>query len=269
MEGLSKLLEALDPWLSQIVIIGGWAHRLFRYHPQAQAVDYEPLLTLDTDIALPAKLEAREPDLRDRLAQAGFKEKFLGEHQPPATHYQLGDEEGSFYVEFLTPLIGGEYDREGNRRATTQVAGITSQNLRYVDLLLASPWKVELSPADGFLFEELKEVRVPSPTRFIAQKLLIYERRDRRARVKDILYLHDTIELFGASLDVLQEEWKGNTRQELSKNAIRTVEGAPGALFSKMSDEIRGAGQAAAGRALTPERVRELCYAGLKVIFNE
>jgi hypothetical protein len=112
-------------------------------------------------------------------------------------------------------------------------------------------------------------VRVPSPTRFIAQKLLIYERRDRRARAKEILYLHDTIELFGASLNVLQEEWKGSARQELSKNAILTIEEAALVLFSKVSDEIRGASQAAAGRALTPERIRELCYAGLRVIFIE
>jgi hypothetical protein len=197
--------------------------------------------------------------LRDRLAHAGFKEKFLGEHQPPATHYQLGDEEGSFYVEFLTPLIGGEYDREGNRRATTQVAGITSQNLRYVDLLLASPWKVDLSPADGFFFDKVKEVRVPSPTRFIAQKLLIYERRDRRARAKEILYLHDTIELFGASLDVLQEEWKGSARQELSKNAILTIEEAALVLFSKMSDEIRGGAVCSfhrRGEVVEPRRTR-------------
>jgi hypothetical protein len=206
-------------------------HRLFRYHPQAQSVEYEPLLTLDTDIALPDNLEAREEDLRDRLTHAGFKEKFLGEHQPPATHYQLGDDEGPFYVEFLTPLIGGEYDREGNRRATTQVAGITSQNLRYVDLLLASPWKVDLFPANGFLFEKVKEVRVPSPTRFIAQKLLIYERRDRRARAKEILYLHDTIELFGASLDVLQEEWKESARQELSKKCDSHNRGGSSCAF--------------------------------------
>src|ERR1700675_615476 len=129
IDGLSKLLEALDPWLPQIVVVGGWAHRLFRYHPLAQTVQYEPLLTLDTDVALPVRLEVREQDLRDRLASAGFKERFLGEHQPPATHYQLGDEEGSFYVEFLTPLIGSEHDREGNLRATTRVAGVTSQNL--------------------------------------------------------------------------------------------------------------------------------------------
>lgn len=62
----------------------------------AQTVQYEPLLTLDTDVALTVRLEGREQDLRDRLASAGFKERFLGEHQPPATHYRLGDEEGSF-----------------------------------------------------------------------------------------------------------------------------------------------------------------------------
>ena len=95
------------------------------------------MLTLDTDVALPVRLEVREQDLRDRLASAGFKERFLGEHQPPATRYRLGEEEGSFYVEFLTPFIGSEHDRDGNLRATTRVAGVTSQNLRYVDLLRA------------------------------------------------------------------------------------------------------------------------------------
>jgi hypothetical protein len=124
-------------------------------------------------------------------------------------------------------------------------------------------------PSRRIFFEKVKEVRVANPTRFIAQKLLIHERRDRRARAKDILYLHDTIELFGASLDALQEEWKGSARQELSENALRTVEEAAVVLFSKTSDDIRGAAQAAAGRALTPERIRELCYAGLKFIFNE
>src|ERR1700675_4081035 len=76
IDGLSKLLEALDPWLPQIVVVGGWAHRLFRYHPLAQTVQYEPLLTLDTDVALPVRLEGREQDLRDCLASAGFKERF-------------------------------------------------------------------------------------------------------------------------------------------------------------------------------------------------
>lgn len=127
---LSKLIDALDPWLSQVVIVGGWAHRLLRYHPLAQAVPHEPLVTLDTDVATPAALEVREENLRDRLIKADFKERFLGDDQPPATHYELREEGSAFYVEFLTPLIGSQYDRDGKRRATTLVSGVTSQNLR-------------------------------------------------------------------------------------------------------------------------------------------
>lgn len=226
------------------------------------------MLTLDTDVAIPVRLEVREQDLRDRLTSAGFKEQFLGEHQPPATHYRLGDEEGSFYVEFLSPLIGSGHDRRGNRRATTRVAGVTSQNLRYVDLLLGSPWKVELSKANGFPFENPKQIQIAHPTRFMAQKLVIHDRRERRFRAKDILYLHDSIELFGASLDVLGEEWNLAVRPALSNSAVRTIESAADVLFSKVTDDIRSAVQAAAGRALTPEGVQELCRAGLKIVFG-
>jgi hypothetical protein len=31
----ARLIEALHPWLNQIVVIGGWAHRLYRLHPLA------------------------------------------------------------------------------------------------------------------------------------------------------------------------------------------------------------------------------------------
>jgi hypothetical protein len=250
-----------------VVIVGGWAHRLLRYHPLAQAVSHEPLLTNDTDVAVPATLEVREQELRDRLIRADFKECFLGDDQPPATHYELGEEGGgAFYAEFLTPLIGSEYDRKGNRQATAQVGGITSQKLRYVELLLDSPWMVELSRENGFSFETPKQVLIAHPSRFMAQKLLIHEKRDRHSRAKDILYLHDTIELLGGSLDVIREEWN-RLRQALSEGAIRTVERAADTMFSTITDDIRGAAQAAAGRALTPQAVQELCRAGLKIVF--
>ena len=264
---MSKLLEALDPWLSQVVIVGGWAHRLFRYHPLAQPVQHEPLLTLDADVAIPTELEVREQDLRERLLGADFKEQFLGEDQPPATHYELGIEGGGFYAEFLTPLVGSEYGRDGKRRATTRVAGVTSQNLRYLDLLLDSPWTIQLSREIDLPFEAPKQIRIAHPGRFMAQKLLIHEKRERRSRVKDILYLHDTIELLGASLDVLGEEWRV-AKQGLTESLVRTVEAAVDTIFSKVTDDIRSAAQAAAGRALTPEAVQELCRAGLKIVFR-
>lgn len=40
----SRLVRALDPWLDRIVFIGGWAQRLYRLHPHAQALDYAPLV---------------------------------------------------------------------------------------------------------------------------------------------------------------------------------------------------------------------------------
>jgi hypothetical protein len=51
VEYFARLVDALEPWLDQVVIIGGWAHRLYRQHPLAQPLDYEPLGTFDTDIA--------------------------------------------------------------------------------------------------------------------------------------------------------------------------------------------------------------------------
>jgi hypothetical protein len=266
LDGLSKLIEALDPWLSQVVMVGGWAHRLLRYHPLAQPVPHEPLLTNDADVAVPAALEVREQVLRDRLMAADFKERFMGDDQPPATHYELGEQGAAFYAEFLTPLIGSEYDRKGKRKTTAKVGGITSQNLRYVELLLDSPWRVELSQGNGFPFETAKRVQIAHPTRFMAQKLLIHEKRDRHSRAKDILYLHDTIELLGGSLEALTAEWE-RLREAHSPGAIRTVQGAADTLFSNITDDIRGAVQAAAGRALTPHAVQELVRAGLKIVF--
>src|SRR6266567_6055865 len=39
----ARLVESLRPWLDQVVVVGGWAHRLYRLHPLAQQPRYEPL----------------------------------------------------------------------------------------------------------------------------------------------------------------------------------------------------------------------------------
>lgn len=124
LKPFALLIAALDPWLGQIVIVGGWAHQLYRLHPHARGLDYRPLTTLDTDVAIPAKMAVGEQDIRQRLLAHGFVEEFVGDHQPPAIHYHLGGEKTGFYAEFLTPLTGGEHDRKHNRKATMEIAGI-------------------------------------------------------------------------------------------------------------------------------------------------
>jgi hypothetical protein len=128
-----QLIEALEPWLEQVVLIGGWAHRLYRLDPRAQTLRYPPLTTLDSDIAVPLKIEAKETSIRDRLVAAGFREEFVGEDRPPATHYHLVGQ-GGFYAEFVSPLVGSEYGRKGERKVTREVGGISSQQLRYIEI---------------------------------------------------------------------------------------------------------------------------------------
>ena len=112
LEAFSKFIVALEPWLGEAVLIGGWAHRLYRLDPRARKLDYLPLTTLDGDVAVPPKLKEQEATVRQRLLEAGFTEEFEGEDHPPATHYHYG-KGGGFYAEFLAPLVGSEYDRHG------------------------------------------------------------------------------------------------------------------------------------------------------------
>jgi hypothetical protein len=207
LENLGHLVDALSPWLDQVVIIGGWAHRLYRFHPLAQRLEYLPMMTLDADIALPGGLRVKGQDIHERLIANGFRAEFLGHRKPPATHYQLSDRSSGFYAEFLTPLIGGAYARGGKKSATTRIAGVTSQRLRHVDLLLRSPWTVVLSASDGFPFAEGRQVLVANPVSFLAQKVLVHTKAEPSERAKDILYIHDTFETFGAHITDLRAEW--------------------------------------------------------------
>jgi hypothetical protein len=45
-------------------------------------------------------------------------------------------------------------------------------------------------------------------------RLLIHEHRDADKKAQDALYIHDTLELFGASLDKLRTVWEGEVRPD-------------------------------------------------------
>lgn len=265
--GFIRLIAALDPWLDQIVIIGGWAHRLYRIDPRAQKLEFAPLMTFDADIALPLKLPRRAPNIRDLLLANGFKEDFRGDDRPPATHYRLQDDAAGFYAEFLTPLVGSELTRHGNRKATARVGGVTSQQLRYLELLLQHSWSVELEPGE-FQVKERKLVRVANPVSFLAQKVLVHKKRDLPSKAKDILYIHDTLQVFGPRLEELRDEWSRKVLPQLHPNAARTIIQAPKRLFAKTSDAIREAATIVVDRRLSAEALRESCRYGLEQIFT-
>jgi hypothetical protein len=258
-----RLLAALEPWLDQVVIVGGWAHRLYRLHPDAQALDYPPLSTLDADVALSPTLMTGEQGIHARLLAFGFEEEFFGETRPPATHYHLGGESSGFYAEFLTPLVGSEYDRKRKRKMVMEVAGASTQQLRHIELLLNSPWSIHVEHA-----EFSGRIRIANPVAFLAQKILIHRRRECQDRAKDILYLRDTLEVFGARLPDLADLWRSDVAGHLKSRHANIVSTASRKIFGRVSDDIRRASDISAERALDPEGVRQTCYYGLTEVFG-
>ena len=96
-DAFARLVTALGPWLGQLVVVGGWGHRLQRFHRLATPPGYLPLRTRDTDLAFSTNA-ALAGDMRSALRDAGFTEDLFGHDAPPATHYRLGKEDGAFYA---------------------------------------------------------------------------------------------------------------------------------------------------------------------------
>jgi hypothetical protein len=222
-------------------------------------------MTLDADVALATAVRDRAPDIRDLLREQGFEEDFHGGDIPPATHYRLDRIATGFYAEFLTPLVGSSTARSGKRKATQNVAGVNTQQLRHVDLLLHDPWTVRL-PAADFELSDDAPVRIANPVNYVTQKLLIHKKREPASRAKDILYIHDTLQVFGGRLEDLKTEWTTRTRPRLPAKAAKTVKTATDWLFGEMSDSIRLAAEMATDRRLAPEAVREACHFGLQQV---
>jgi hypothetical protein len=260
-----RLVDALLPYLPDVVVVGGWAHRLFTRHPLAGSLGFVPLMTDDADVAVPLRLRRREVTLLDRLEAAGFTEDMKGDDKPPVTHYRLG--EGEFYVEFLAPTTGEGVRRSGERDATARVQGVVAQKLPHVDMLLVEPWTVSLPSAGG----EAVQVRIPNAVTYLVQKMLVLPDRERQKQSNDVVYVHDTLMMFADNLSALGQLW-GVVKSRLTKQQVRDAGRALAALFGQVDDRIRRAAIIAReiGRGSPPsaELIRARCHDGLQAIFG-
>jgi hypothetical protein len=268
LTAIARLIDALRPWHEQLVIVGGWAHRLHRFHAWATVPSYVPLRTRDADVAF--SLDARlAGDIRAALEAAGFKEELSGDHRPPVAEYRLGEEHGGFFAEFLTPLRGsGTKTRSGRDDATAERAGVTAQKLRHLELLLTNPWPVRLDVGTRLPLERPADVLLANPVSFIAQKILIRKLRATNKQPQDVLYIHDTLELFADRRDELRALWRETIRPTLHSRTARDVERRGKEQFGRVDDVIRQAARIPVGRSLTPERIQAACALGLEEILG-
>lgn len=257
LEAFARLVQALAPWRQQLIFIGGWGHRLHRLDPRANRPDYQPVFTRDTDLAFANKAPI-EGDIKQSLMQHGFQEELSGDHRPPAAHYTLCEEAGGFYAEFLTPLAGSGRRRNGDADATMAKAGISAQKIRHLDVLLVDPWVISVGPQEGVPMPERMDVQVTNPLCFMVQKFLIQQYRPANKRAQDVLYIYDTIELFGALLDKFNVHWHARVAPALG-NLADEVQNLSMQTFAEVNDMVRDAARIPADRNLSPEQIQATC----------
>jgi hypothetical protein len=269
----SRLAVTLEQWRKQIVFVGGWAFRLYRYEPRAYTEDHNPIFTQDADVAYD-KREPLEGDIKKALEGAGFTEEpnLAGGFRPPTMRYNLGGDANGFYAEFLTPLEGSGRKRDGKggwlEDATELHAGVVAQKLRYLEVLLYQPWLVTIPEDESGLDETVTDLRVPNPVSFMIQKLLIRDKRIGQKRAQDVLYIHDTLQIFYGAIETdLVPIWK-ELEGTLHPNRQKSVREGVKELFSEMNDVIREAAAIPADRR-DPEALLQLCSEGFEELFGE
>lgn len=213
---LAHVLWTFRPYLDTVVLVGGFAVRLYERHPRAAPTTVRVLRTFDADLAVPSGGIPVTGESLGALAEAaGFKLDFLGDHIPPVMKFvpkgTVGRPVGvdQYTVEFLTPMTGAPIGRNKRAVVTSDIqAGVTAQRLRYLDLLLEHPWRVSLAELPGIPEEaRTMDVRLPHPGFFIVQKILISEDRNRLdRRPKDMAYVYQVVSLFRRELMALAED---------------------------------------------------------------
>jgi Nucleotidyltransferase len=166
-------------------------------------------------------------------------------------------------------LRGDGLRRDGTEDATAEAGGVTTQNLKHLDLLLVAPWNLDLTPSDALPISVPARVHVANPVSFIAQKLLIHGLRKPDKRSQDLLYIHDTLELFGARLPQLNQLWHAKVGPSLLPADRSAVPRLGRELFAALNDTIREASRkTSADRRLPPEEMRLRAEVGLGELFR-
>jgi hypothetical protein len=138
-----------------------------------------------------------------------------------------------------------------------------------LDVLLHQPWTIRLDRGNGFPFHQPTDLLVPNAAAYIAQKILIHGKRRPDERARDVLYIHDTIEVFSGNLEELREIFATQIRSRLPQKKVRELTSAADVLFGAVNDMIRESVRMATGRRLNAEAMIESCRAGLKEIFEQ
>jgi len=127
---LAHVLWIFRSYLNRMVLVGGFAVRLYELHPRAAPAAFRMLRTFDADLAVPAgPIPLAGQSLAALAEAAGLQPDFRGDHVPPVMKFiskgTFGGPSGinQYTVEFLTPMTGATIRRSGQASETSAGAG--------------------------------------------------------------------------------------------------------------------------------------------------
>jgi hypothetical protein len=202
---LLRGLSAIEPYLGDVVVAGGWVPHIYELLYDAAAAGRSPR-TRDIDLAVRRSVAVRDKSIDRLLAEAGFTCEFHSLDTPPVTKYVAGSDDGEVEIEFIT-------DAPGSSEATVYVQpDLTAQELHYVGLLLDNPWAVDFDALTGG--EVAYTALIPKPAVLVFHKALVFKnRRDRLKREKDLYYVFFVIDTF--------PRWRAEMTADLARLAAQ------------------------------------------------
>ena len=127
---------------------------------------------------------------------------------------------------------------------------------------------INIGPRQGVPLKKPMDIRVSNPVNFMIQKFLIQQDRPPRKQAQDLLYIHDTLEIFGAQLAQLNARWKDIVAPALDAKARATVLKLADKSFATVTDTIREAARIPQDRKLSPEQLQAACELALSKILS-
>ena len=189
-------LEALEPYLPDIVISGGWVPFVYHAYLDTPRPRQRPLGTTDVDITIPpGLLPGQRPSLGRLLEQEKFAERrrmpleHFGQKGPEETIYEVTKDGVDIELTFMTPRVGKD-----KRPAADMPAGVVATLLPYVGVLLASTMKVRIMDRTSRERKIDLVATIPTPEAYCYQKGLSFVTRSSRPKkAKDLYYIFDLL----------------------------------------------------------------------------
>lgn len=121
---------------------------------------------------------------------------------------------------------------------------------------------------NGVPLDEPVDLQVANPLCFMVQKFLIKKQRTADKHRQDLLYVFDTIQLFGHRLPQFKENWEKVIAPSLEAGAVKTVVQECGESFNTVTDAIRDAATIPQDRRVDPEELRATCQYAFQQILG-